>query len=137
MTQKIVRAGLEKTLKAWADAQTPVLRIASENLTFTPDAGPYLRAFLLPAATTSNTLDRLHRRFAGVFQVDLVMPINGGTAPAETLLASLLTAFNPATPITEAGVVIYITEPASAASALSEPQRYFVPVSISYEAHIV
>lgn len=137
MSQKIVRAGLEKKLATWAAAQSPVLTVAWENMPFTPPAASYLRAFLLPIPTTSGTLDRLHRRFAGIMQVDLVMPINGGATPAETLLASLLTAFTPAMPVTEAGVVIYITEPASAASALSEPQRYFVPVSISYEAHVI
>ncbi|MEN6585850.1 MAG: phage tail terminator-like protein [Sulfuricella sp.] len=135
MSQKIVRAGLEKKLKAWADAQT--LPVAWENIGFTAPATAYVRAFLLPEQVLSQTLDKLHRRFAGILQVDLVMPINGGAAPAETLLASLLTAFNPATSFTESGVLIYITDPASAAPALTEANRYTVPVSIPYAAHVI
>jgi hypothetical protein len=65
------------------------------------------------------------------------MPINGGAAPAETLLASLLAEFTPATAFVESGVRIYITDPASAAPALSEANRYSVPVSIPYEAHVI
>jgi hypothetical protein len=137
MSQKIVRAGLEKKLKAWADVQTPVLTVAWENVSFTPPAGPYLRAFLLPEPTLSKTLDKLHRRYAGIMQVDLVMPINGGASPAETLLASMLTAFAPATSFIESSVRIYIPEPASAAPALSESNRYIVPVSITYAAHVI
>jgi hypothetical protein len=137
MSQKIVRAGMEKKLKTWADAQTPVLTVAWENIAFTPPAGPYLRAFLLPEPTQSQTLDKLHRRYAGILQVDLAMPINGGAAPAETLLASLLTAFTPATSFTESSVRIFITDPASAAPAVSEPNRYTVPVSIPYTAHVI
>jgi hypothetical protein len=135
MSQKIVRAGLEKKLKAWADAQT--LPVAWENQAFTAPATAYVRAFLLPDPVQSQTLDKLHRRFAGILQVDLVMPINGGAAPAETLLASLMTAFNPSTSFTESGVLIYITDPASAAPALTEANRYTVPVSIPYAAHVI
>lgn len=137
MSQKIVRAGLEKKLKAWADAQTPVITVAWENLTFTAPAGPYIRAFLIPETTLSLTLDKTHRRYAGILQVDLVMPINGGSSPAETLLASMLTEFTPATSFIESGVRIYIPDPASAAPALSEPNRYSVPVSIPYAAHVI
>ena len=135
MSQKIVRAGLEKKLKAWADGQS--LTVAWENLAFTAPDAAYVRAFLLPEATQSQTLDKLHRRYAGILQVDLVMPINAGSAPAETLLASLLTAFTPATSFTEGGVRIYITDPASAAPALPEANRYTVPVSIPYAAHVI
>lgn len=137
MSQKIVRAGLEKKLNTWAAAQTPVLTVAWENTTFTPPAGPYIRAFILPEPTLSQTMDKTHRRYAGIMQVDLVMPINGGASPAETLLASLLTAFTPATSFTESGVLIYITDPASAAPAVSESSRYTVPVSIPYAAHVI
>lgn len=137
MSQKIVRAGLEKKLATWAAAQSPVLTVAWENVAFTSPAGPYIRAFLLPETTLSQTLDKVHRRYAGILQVNLVMPINGGASPAETLLASLLTAFTPATSFTESSVRIYITDPASAAPALTETNRFIVPVSIPYEAHVI
>lgn len=135
MSQKIVRAGMEKKLNTWAVANS--LTVAWENVTFTAPADAYVRAFLLPEPTLSQTLDKTHRRYAGILQADLVMPINGGASPAETLLASLLTAFAPATSFTESGVRIYIPEPASAAPALSESSRYIVPVSIPYIAHVI
>lgn len=137
MSQKIARAGMEKKLATWAAAQSPALTVAWENIAFTAPSGAYLRAFILPSPTISETMDKTHRRYAGIMQVDLVMPINGGASPAETLLASLLAAFTPATSFTESGVRIYIPDPASAAPALSESNRYIVPVSIPYLAHVI
>lgn len=133
MTQKIVRAGLEKKLKTWADAQG--LSVAWENVAFNPPAGAYVRAFLLPSPAVSQSLDKAHRRYAGLLQVNLTMPINGGSA--ENLAASLSAAFAPQTHIVEAGVTIYITDPASPAPAIQEDNRYTVPVTIPYTAHVI
>lgn len=56
MSHKIIRSLLEARLKAWAAARTPALRIAYQNVAFTPSNNEiYLRAFLIPAAPTVTT----------------------------------------------------------------------------------
>lgn len=135
MSQQIVRRALEKKLATWATANS--LTVAYENVDFTPPDGAYIRANLLPANTLSETLDRLHRRYSGVFQVTLMMPRGTGPAAAESLVASLVTEFTPSATITESSVRVYILDPASAASAIQDMDRYIVPVSINYEAHVV
>ena len=83
MSKALVRRGFEAALKTWADAQSPALPVAWQNVSFTPPAGRYARAFVIPAPTQSNTLDRSHRAYTGIFQVNLHMPINTGPAAAE------------------------------------------------------
>lgn len=135
MSQQIVRRALEKKLNAWAAARS--LSVAWENVDFTPPAGAYIRANLLPAQTLSETLDRTHRRYAGVFQVTLMMPRGVGPSAAESLVAALVTEFTPAITIVESTVRVYIMNPASPAPAIQDADRYVVPVSIDYEAHVV
>lgn len=134
MSQKIVRAALETVVNTFATAQS--LTVAWENVAFTAPSGAYLRAFIIPSPTVSQSLARTDRRYAGLLQIDLMIPINAGAGPAETLLAALVTAFNPATVLTSSGVRVNILQPASAAAPIQEPQRYVVPVTIPYEATV-
>lgn len=134
MSQKIVRDALETVVNTFATAQS--LTIAWENLPFTPPTGAYLRAFIIPSPTTSESLARTDRRYGGFLQIDLMMPIDQGASPAETLLAALVTAFNPATVLTSSSVRVNILQPASAAAPIQEPHRYVVPVTVSYEATV-
>jgi hypothetical protein len=136
MSQAIVRQALELTLSTWAAAQSPAIPVAYENVEFTPPAGRYVRAFLLPAPTESLDLARVHRRYFGVFQVSLVMPKGTGPAAAEALLASLSAAFPTSAPIVRTNVRVWLTQPMSAAPAIQEPDRYVIPVSAPYEAHV-
>ena len=135
MSQAIVRQAFEQRLDSWSIANS--VPVAWENVDFTPPAGPYTRAFLLPAQTTSDTLDKTHRRYQGVFQVTLVMPSGAGAGAAEALVVSLSSAFAPQTPLVVSGVTVYVLTPMSAAPAQQEPDRYVVPVSCQYEAHTV
>jgi hypothetical protein len=134
MSQKIVRVALETVVNTFAAAQS--LTVAWENMPFTPPAGAYLRAFIIPSQTTSASLARTDRRYGGFLQIDLMMPIDQGAGPAETLLAALVTAFNPATVLTSSSVRVNILQPASAAAPIQEPNRYVVPVTVPYEATV-
>ncbi|HEY1090805.1 MAG TPA: phage tail terminator-like protein [Burkholderiaceae bacterium] len=134
MSKKIVRAALESALNTWATANS--LTVAWENVAFTPPAGAYIRAFIIPSPTTSESLERADRRYSGLLQVDLMMPINGGSGPAETLLESLSAAFNPANVLTRSGVRINILQPASDAAAIPEENRHVIPVTVPYEATV-
>ena len=133
MSQTIIRASFETTLKTWADTQS--LSVARENKPFTPINGTtYLRAFLLPIPTASEDLAREHRRYGGIFQVSIALPLGTSTASGESIVSGLATLFNPSTPITRSGVRTYILEPMSAAPAITEPDRYVIPCSLTYRA---
>lgn len=134
MSKKIVRAALESAVNTWAAANS--LTVAWENIPFTPPSGAYVRAFIIPSPTTSESLERADRRYSGLLQVDLMMPINVGSGQGETLLASLSAAFNPANVLTLSGVRINIPQPASDAAALPEPNRHVIPVTVPYEATV-
>jgi hypothetical protein len=134
MSNAIIRAALETTLATYATAQG--LSVAYENRSFTPATGvTYLRAFLLPGATDSQDLGRLHRKFVGVFQVSIVMPLGTGPGAGEALAVSLAAAFPPATPIVRSGITTYVMTPMSSGPHIQEQDRYVIPCSLTYQAN--
>lgn len=135
MSQAIIRAALESTLKTWADAQSPALSIAFENTNMTQQpAGAYLRAFVLPAQTAADDLERALRRYGGVFQVSIVLPVGQGTAAGNAIVSALEALFAPQVPIAGDGLSIFVLAPLSAAPAILEPDRFVIPCSLTYRA---
>lgn len=134
MSQDRIRTALETVLSTWAAAQSPAIPVAWENVEFTQPEGRYLRAFLLPAQTISADIGRANRRYAGVFQVSVVMPLGDGPVPAEVIVASLAALFPPATPIVQSGLTVWIKDPLSPSPAITERDRYRIPCSLSYLA---
>lgn len=135
MSQAIIRRAFETRLKTWADALTPAMSIAWQNKSFSPPAGRYARAFLIPAPTESRYLSRSDRHYTGIFQVTLCMPLDTGSNAAESLVASLDSAF--AHTFTQDTVTVWLTKPFSAAPPIPSDDRYMVPVSATYEAIVV
>ena len=135
MSNLLIRAGFETRLKAWAITKS--LPLYFENVPTDPPTAAYAEAYLLPAPTQSDTLDDLHRRYSGIFQVSLVMPIGVGAGDAAALEAELDALFAPAVPIVQGSLVVRVTSPMSAASAVQRPDRYVLPVSCAYRADTV
>lgn len=135
MSQELVRAAFEVRLKTWADAQTPAIPVAWQNVVFDPPEGRYVRAFLLPSETQSRHLSRTDRSYAGLFQVSLCMPIGKGIRSAEALAGSLDAHF-PHT-FTQGALRIWLLRPFSIAAPLEEGNRIVVPVTTQYEANVV
>jgi hypothetical protein len=135
MSQALIRKAFETRLKTWADAQTPAIPVAWQNVPFTPPSGRYLRAFTIPSHTTSEQLDRTDRQFFGIFQVTLCMNLGTGAAAAESLSASISAYF--AHTFTQDTVRVWLTQPFSPAPQLDEPDRFTVPVSAPYAAYVV
>ena len=86
------------------------------------------------AQTISADIGRANRRYAGVFQVSVVMPLGDGPVPAEVIVASLAALFPPATPIVQSGLTVWIKDPLSPSPAITERDRYQIPCSLSYLA---
>lgn len=137
MSDALVRAAFETRLLAWANAQSPAIPVAFENAAFMPPVGRYVRAYLLPAPTASETLNGEHRRRMGVFQVSLCMPIGSGPGAAAALTASLDAAFPMALPMTQGSLRLFMLSPMSPGPAIQEPDRFVVPVSCTYRADTI
>ena len=139
MSKAIVRRVLESTLGTWAAAQVPAMQVAYEGVPFTPPAlsVSYARGFMLPAMTVSLDLARSHRRYMGIWQVSLYIPEGQGLAVAQAAEASLDAAYTVHAPLVNGTVLVYITHPMSAASAMPDDGRIHIPISCRYEAHVI
>lgn len=135
MSHKIIRSLLEARLKAWADARTPALRVAYQNVAFTPNNGEtYLRAFLLPAGTDSNDLAGAHRLYTGVFQITIVTPAGNGPAGAETIADELAALYPLNDRLVRNGLTALIMTPVEPGPELTEDTAFALPVSFQYRA---
>lgn len=138
MSTHAIRTALDSRLATWAAARSPVLRIAFENSDFEPASGEtYLRAFILPADTASQTLDGLHRGYRGVYQVSIVTPPHVGPGAAHGIAAELDALFPMNGRYTSGSVTVQITSPVSAGPALQEPDSFTVPASFTYRADTI
>jgi hypothetical protein len=70
MSNAKIRAELETRLKTWADAQTPKIPIAFQNVAFTKpaDGSPYMEPILMPNATINARLTASARRTSVCFK---------------------------------------------------------------------
>jgi hypothetical protein len=132
MSDATIAAAFESTLKAWADVQTPAVPVAWQNVAFTPPAGRYVRAHLLPHQAKHLFVDGSGRSRQGTFQVDICMPVGAGAGGARALVDSLDAAF--AITMVQGSLRIWLLTPLSAAPAIQEPDRFVVPVSATYKA---
>lgn len=135
MSHKIIRSLLESRLKDWAAARTPALRIAYQNVAFTPNNGEtYLRAFLLSAGTDSNDLAGAHRLYTGVFQITIVTPTGNGPAGAETIADELAVLYPLNDRLIRNGLTALIMTPVEPGPELTEDTAFALPVSFQYRA---
>jgi hypothetical protein len=137
MSDLLIRQAFETRLATWAAAQTPAIPVDYENSKFTPPAGRYIRCWLMPVPTQSESLDGSHRLRRGIFQVDLCMPVGAGPGAAGALAASLDTAFPLTAPMTQGAIKVFLLSPMSPAPAIQEPNHYVVPVSCSYRSDTI
>lgn len=135
MSAKRIRAIYEGRLKTWADARSPALRVAYENVPFTPASGEtYLKAYLLPAKTDAPDLAGTVTTYRGVFQVSVVVPINKGAGAALGIADELVALFVVNARLTASGFTAQQISPCSVAPALQDETNYTVPVSFQYRA---
>ena len=134
MSNKKCRQAIEARLNTWAAARSPALQIAWENKPFTAPTGTYLRATLLPADTGSDDLAGAHRRYMGVYQIDVMAPISTGPGAAEGIVDELATLFPLNLQITVTGLMLQVISPVTAAHGAQDADRYVLPVWFSYRA---
>lgn len=136
MTMPRIRQLLEARLSTWAAARSPALQIAWQNHPFTPPAGTYLRAFILPAPTDSETMQGSHRLYTGTFQVSVIAPRDTGAGAAEAIAEEIATLFPNALRLSIASpaFALQMITPMQIAAAIDDGNRYTVPVSARYRS---
>lgn len=135
MSNKTIRSLLEGRLKTWAAARNPVLRIAYQDVPFSPTAGEtYLACFVLPADTDSQDLAGDHRLYRGVWQVTIVKPKGKGLGAALSIEDELAALFPNNLQLTSGSFDLFIRSPMGSGPALVDDLNTRVPVSCQYRA---
>ncbi|RJG10915.1 hypothetical protein D3879_14640 [Pseudomonas cavernicola] len=138
MSNKLIRQLFETRLKNWAAARNPVLRVAYQDVAFIPlTSETYLRCFLLPANTSSDDLQGVHKAYRGVWQVSIVKPAGGGLVAAGGIEDELAALFPNNLELVSGAFKAYVRTPMSAATAIVEPLNTTIPVSCSYRADTI
>lgn len=138
MSDKIIRQLLESRLATWAAARSPALRIAYQDVAFTPNSNEtYLRCFVLPGDTGSEDLQGVHEEFVGIWQVTIVKPAGGGLGSALTIENELRALFPNNQQMTSGTFKLFTRSPMSAGPALTEDTNTLVPVSCRYRADTI
>lgn len=133
MSHRTIRRLYEGRLAAWADSMG--YPVAYQNSQFMPESGKlYLRAFLLPADTGSDDLAGEHRRFQGLFQVNVVTPAGEGSGEAETIVLQLADLFPVNMLLTDGDFSVQITTPVAQGPEIQGATEYTTPASFSYRA---
>jgi len=132
MSHSLVRRAFEDLLKAWADAQSPSVSVAFQNVEFAPPAAAYLRAFLIPAGTASDDLAGQHRRFEGVYQVTVFAPAGTGPKVAQDMADAVAALFPVASPLTVSGQKVFLLSPMSQGPSIQESGWFSTPLSCAY-----
>lgn len=138
MSNKLIRQLYETRLNNWAKARTPALRVAFEDVAFTPNSGEtYLSCFLLPATTDSEDLEGAHKVYRGTLQVSIVKPRGGGLATASGIEDELVALFPNNLKLTSGAFSVFVRSPLSAAPPIIDTPNTTLPLSCSYRADTI
>ena len=135
MSHKTIRSLFEARLADWAKLKKPALRIAYQNVSFTPATNEtYLRAFLMPAGTASDDLAGQHRVYSGLFQITIVTPAGSGSGAGEGLAEELAALFPLNDRLNQEDLMVLVMSPVESGPQQQEETSYSLPVSFQYRA---
>lgn len=133
MSHSKIRLLYQARLDAWATGQG--LRVAYQNVQFDPEDGEtYLRAFLLPAGTDSNTLAGDQKIYTGVFQVSIVTPSGDGPTRAEGLADDIADLFPLYLRLSDGDFEVIVLTPVEPGPGIADDSTYTVAASFQYRA---
>ncbi len=135
MSNSVVRAAIEGRLKAWAAEQVPPIKIAFQNVAFTPTSGTsYLRGTIIPAQTKNQSVGGLHKHYHGMYQVSVYVPEGSGPGDAETLTKAIEVLFKCPTTIVQSGRNVNVLRTPAVAQGMPDGSGFFMtPVTIWYD----
>lgn len=133
MSIRSVRAALETAAKG----MSPAIETVLEGEEVTPASGsPYQLVHLLPA-DPDNTEYGPSFVERGILQITLRYPIAAGTADADARVDLIRSTFRRGASFVSGGIIVNITRTPAIARGLVDGDRWAVPVSITYHAHII
>jgi hypothetical protein len=133
MSHQIIRRIYEQRLAAWGGPRA--LRIAYQGVAFEPgDNETYLRAFTLPAATDTQTLEGTDRVYTGVFQISVVTSAGNGTGDAEGLIDDLDDLFPTYLRLQQGDFEVMVLTPVEPGPAIQDGTTLTVSASFQYRA---
>lgn len=131
MSHARARRAIEVKLDAWADSQGLMVAHGAEPFD-KPEGQVYLRAFLLPASTTSRYLNSEAIEYRGVYQISIVSPVNEAIGTPEGVVDQLAALFPVDSALSRAGFDGIVIQPVDQGPTITEPDVYTVPVRFSY-----
>lgn len=137
MSDQHILAALRTRLVSFA--QTKGLNLAAEGVAFVPDATKtHLADHLLPAETENPSMGRDHRRYVGIYQVDVDAPASSNVGDLRTLANELVAHFPRGSALTHAssGTKVLIIRTPSISPLIVDGGRMKRAVSIRYQADI-
>jgi len=130
MSQVKIRQALESRLKAFADSKS--LKVLWENVGAVP-TGTHLRAFIFRSPTADPSIGANHKRYKGLFRVQVWSDtLTQGPLLAETLAEELVAYFPRALQITKDSIVVHIENTPSQGSISIETSWVCVSVEMTY-----
>jgi hypothetical protein len=137
---------IRKALESRLAALLPVLDsntaernngIAYENSPFTPVNGtPYQEVFLLPAQPDNGQMGSKNYIEVGLLQVNLCYPLGTGPAAAQARAELVKTHFKRGTTMVQDNINVIVIRTPQVSPGFRRDDRYIIPVSIYYQAHI-
>lgn len=137
MSDQSIMAALQARLTAFAT--TKGLSLAYEGVGFTPDAAKtHLADFLLPAATDNPSMGRSHKRYTGIYQVNVDAPTGSNVVALRNLANDLAAHFPRGLTLTHSsGLKVLIIRDPSIGPLLPDGGRMRRPVSIRYQCDVI
>lgn len=131
MSHALARRAIETKLEVWS--QTQGLSVVYGAESFDPPEGQiYLRAFLLPASTTSRYLNSESIEYRGIYQVSIICPAGEPIGSAEAIIDQLSELFPVDSLLSRLGFAGIVSQPADQGPTITEPNTYTVPARFSY-----
>jgi hypothetical protein len=135
MSQVKIRQALESRLKAFATSKS--LTVIWENVSSIP-TGTYLRASIYRAPTQDPSIGAKHKRYRGIFRVQVCYEgLNTGPMPVETLAEELVAYFPRALKLTKDSVVVSIENTPSQSSISVEATWAVISIEMAYRADVI
>lgn len=130
-------AAMQAHLKTFATAKG--LSIAYEGVTFKPDATKmHFADFLLPAQTDNPSMGRTHRRYEGIYQIDVDAPTGSNVVTLRTRANELAAHFHRGLTLTHSsGVKVLVTRDPSISPLIPDGGRMKRAVSVRYQADVI